>query len=103
MEQVAIITKLVQDMIAMNSTEKEMGNFLLNLNCAVRNLTSIVEDIPRDRQWAEEWGAIAQQRAEREKAEEKAKWERDREWEREERNRRRRELYQEKKVKKEQK
>jgi len=106
MEQVAIITQLVQDMIAMNSTEREMNNFLLNLNSAVRNLTYIVKEIPLEREWAVEYEANKVEREAREakeKEEEKAKWERARAREKEERNERRRELYQLKKAKKEQK
>jgi hypothetical protein len=107
MEQVAIITQLVQDMIAMNSTEREMKDFLLNLNSAVRTLTYIVkEEIPLHREWAVEYEANKVEREAKEakeKEEEKAKWERARAREKVEQNSRRRELYQLKNAKKEQK
>jgi len=98
MEQVAIITQLVQDMIAMNSTESEMGHFLLNLNCAVRTLTSIKEDIPAKRARDLWWEAG---RAEREakEAEYWAKRNAEEARKKEAQKERRRELYQLKKLK----
>ena len=43
MEQVAIITRVVQEMIAMNCSEMQMEHFILNLDTAVRTLTHIKE------------------------------------------------------------
>jgi hypothetical protein len=103
MEQVAIITKLVEEMIAMNCGEREMAHFILNLDCAVRTLTHIKEDTPRQMARDLKWEAG---RAEREAKEAKEKeekrliQERQEEYKKEAQRERRRELYQLKKAEK---
>lgn len=103
MEQVAIITQLVQDMIAMNCSERQMGHFILNLDTAVRTLTHIKEDAPRQMVWEAKWEAEKQEREakEAEKMREYlAKKEREEERKKEAQRQRRRELYQLKKAEK---
>jgi hypothetical protein len=102
MEQVAMITQLVQDMIAMNSTEKEWGHFLLNLNRKVGDLTSIVSDIPEQREWEVAYVARRVEKEAKLAREQEAKaWEEMRL--KDKKNERRRELYKLNKAKKEQK
>jgi hypothetical protein len=104
MEQVAIITQLVQEMVALNCSESEMAHFILNLDTAVKTLTYIKEDIPRQRARDLRWEAG---RAEREAKEAKEKeekrliQERQEEYKKEKQRHRRRELYQLKKAEKE--
>ena len=103
MEQVAIITKLVEEMIAMNCGERHMAHFILNLDTAVRTLTHIKEDAPRQMVWEAKWEAEKQEREakEAEKMREYlAKKEREEERKKEAQRQRRRELYQLKKAEK---
>jgi hypothetical protein len=102
MEQVAIITQLVQDMIAMNCGEREMAHFILNLDTAVKTLTYIKEDTPRQmaRDWKREAGRAEREAKEaKEKEEKRLIQERQEEYKKEKQRQRRRELYQLKKMK----
>jgi hypothetical protein len=103
MEQVAIITKLVEEMIAMNCGEREMAHFILNLDCAVRTLTHIKEDTPRrmarDLKW-EAGRAEREAKEAKEKEEKRLIQERQEEYKKEKQRERRRELYQLKKAEK---
>ena len=103
MEQVAIITKLVEEMIAMNCGERNMAHFILNLDTAVRTLTHIKEDIPRQMAWEAKWEAGRAEREAKEaksKEEYRAKVEREEARKKEAQRERRRELYQLKKAEK---
>jgi hypothetical protein len=102
MEQVAIITKLVEELTAMNCGEKHMAHFILNLDCAVRTLTHIKEDIPRQMAWEVKWEAGRAEREAKEaksKEEYRAKVEAEEARKKEAQKERRRELYQLKKLK----
>jgi len=103
MEQVAIITKLVEEMIAMNCGEREMAHFILNLDTAVKTLTYIKEDTPRqmarDLKW-EEGRAEREAKEAKEKEEKRLIQERQEEYKKEAQRERRRELYQLKKAEK---
>jgi hypothetical protein len=95
MEQVAIITKLVQELIAMNKpidVESVLGEF-------VSSLEQKVARKKEQREWSVRW---EEGRVEREKrlVIEKARAEREAKRVKEERNERRRELYQLKKAEK---
>jgi hypothetical protein len=101
MEQVAIITKLVEELTAMNCGEKHMAHFILNLDCAVRTLTHIKEDIPRQMAWEVKWEAGRAEREAKEaksKEEYRAKVEAEEARKKEAQRERRRELYQLKKA-----
>jgi hypothetical protein len=103
MEQVAIITKLVEEMIAMNCGERHMGHFILNLDTAVRTLTHIKEDIPRQMAWEAKWEAGRAEREAKEaksKEEYRAKVEAEEARKKEEKRKRRAFLYQAKKAEK---
>ena len=102
MEQVAIITKLVEEMIAMNCGERQMAHFILNLDCAVRTLTHIKEDAPRQTARDLRWEAGREEREAKEaKAKEdyRAKREAEEAEKKEAQRERRRELYHLKKMK----
>ena len=102
MEQIAIITRLVQEMSALNCSEMQMEHFIHNLDAAVRTLSYIREDTPR--QMARDLKREAERPAReaevaKEKEEKRVIQERQAAYWREKKNARRRELYQLKKMK----
>jgi hypothetical protein len=104
MEQIAIITRLVQEMSALNCSEMQMEHFIHNLDAAVRTLSYIREQTPKQmardlRREAERPAREAEEA--KEKEEKRIIQERQEAYKKEKKNERRRELYHLKKEKRE--
>lgn len=108
MEQIDILTKLVQEVNEMDCGRENWFLFLRSLDGAVRNLTSVKEHIARDMRWeagreereakkAEKWEAGREEREAKEAKKEQQRVIHEA-WKREQKNQRRRELYQLKKA-----
>lgn len=96
MEQIAIITKLVQEINEMDCPKMEYKQFILNLDIAVGNLTRIVKELPEQIARDAKWEA---RREEREAKEEEKRLveEKQKAYKKEAQRERRRQLYQLKK------
>ena len=103
MEQIAIITKLVQEMKEMGCPKEDYDHFILNLDCAVRTLTYIKEDTPKKMAWAlkrEEERPAREVKEAKEQEEKRLVKERQEAYKKEAQRERRRHLYQVKKMEK---
>lgn len=96
MEQIAIITKLVQEINEMDCHERDHYQVILNLDIAVRNLTRIVKEIPEQKARDAKWEAGREEREAKEE-EKRLVEEKQKAYKKEAQRERRRQLYQLKK------